>query len=46
MASYRPYRPAEGLAQAIQEVATWPDRYDSEVVKACVRLYRRGETGS
>jgi putative nucleotidyltransferase with HDIG domain len=45
MASHRPYRPAVGLAQAIQEVATWPDRYDSEVAKACVRLYRRGETG-
>jgi putative nucleotidyltransferase with HDIG domain len=45
MASHRPYRPAVGLSEAIQEVATWPDRYDPEVAKACVRLYRRGEIG-
>jgi putative nucleotidyltransferase with HDIG domain/PAS domain S-box-containing protein len=45
MASHRPYRPAVGLVQAVEEVATWPERYDPEVVKACVRLYRRGDIG-
>jgi putative nucleotidyltransferase with HDIG domain len=45
MASHRPYRPAVGLSQAIQEVATRPDRYDAKAAKACVRLYKRGEIG-
>jgi putative nucleotidyltransferase with HDIG domain len=45
MASHRPYRPAVGLEQAINEIATHPEWYDSEVVAACIRIYDRGETG-
>jgi putative nucleotidyltransferase with HDIG domain len=45
MASHRPYRPAVGLEQAVSEIATHPDKYDTEAVAACIRLYDRGETG-
>ena len=45
MASHRPYRPAVGLQQAIDEIATHPERYDTDAVAACIRLHERGETG-
>jgi putative nucleotidyltransferase with HDIG domain len=45
MASHRPYRPAVGLDQAIAEISTHSELYDSAAVAACVRLYERGETG-
>lgn len=45
MSSHRPYRPIVGLDQAIEEVSENPQRYDAEVVQACVRLYERGEVG-
>jgi HD-GYP domain-containing protein (c-di-GMP phosphodiesterase class II) len=45
MASHRPYRPAVGLDEAIQEVSSHPELYDDQVVTACVRLYERGDTG-
>ena len=45
MASHRPYRPALGLAKAIEEIASYPERYDPDVLAACKRLYERGETG-
>lgn len=45
MASHRPYRPAVGLEAAIEEIASHPERYEASVVRACIRLYERGETG-
>jgi len=45
MASHRPYRPAVGLQQAIDEIATHPERYDADAVAACIRLHDRGEIG-
>ena len=45
MASHRPYRPAVGLQEAIDEIATHPERYDADAVAACIRLHERGETG-
>ncbi len=45
MASHRPYRPAVGLDQAIEEISSHPEQYDSQVVAACVRLYDRGAIG-
>ena len=45
MASHRPYRPAVGLQQAIDEIAMHPERYDADAVAACMRLHDRGEIG-
>ena len=45
MASHRPYRPAVGLTEAIEEISTHPELYDARVVAACVSLHERGETG-
>jgi putative nucleotidyltransferase with HDIG domain len=45
MSSHRPYRPIVGLPQAIEEISSNLQRYDAEVVRACVRLYERGEIG-
>jgi PAS domain S-box-containing protein/putative nucleotidyltransferase with HDIG domain len=40
MASHRPYRPALGIDQALEEISRNRDvLYDSEVVDACVRLF-------
>lgn len=39
MASHRPYRPAVGLAEGIQELQERSRAYDPEVVETCVRLY-------
>jgi len=41
MASHRPYRPALGIAAALAEIEENQGRlYDSQVVAACVRLFR------
>jgi putative nucleotidyltransferase with HDIG domain len=40
MASHRPYRPAVGIKQALDEIAQNKGTlYDPEVVEACVRLF-------
>jgi putative nucleotidyltransferase with HDIG domain len=44
MSSHRPYRPALGLGNALQEISRSSGvLYDSEVVKACLRLLRKNE---
>ena len=43
MASYRPYRPAVGLEPALAEISTKPEKYDADVVSACLILHARGE---
>lgn len=42
MSSHRPYRPALGIDAAIAEIAGHPQKYDPDVVTACVRLYDSG----
>jgi len=42
MAEHRPYRPALGLDAAMAEITSHPDKFDSQVVSACVRLYEAG----
>ncbi len=42
MASHRPYRAALGLEVAIDEIKGHAEKYDAEVVAACVRLYEAG----
>ena len=44
MASHRPYRPARGIAAALDEIrAGRGTRYDQQVVDACVALFESGE---
>ena len=43
MASYRPYRPALGLATAIAEIEAHPEKYDPDARAACLALHSRGE---
>jgi PAS domain S-box-containing protein len=44
MASHRPYRPALGIAAALDEIrAGRGTRYDQQVVDACVVLFESGE---
>jgi putative nucleotidyltransferase with HDIG domain len=44
MSSHRPYRPALGLGHALQEISRSSGvLYDSEVVKACLRLLKKNE---
>jgi PAS domain S-box-containing protein len=45
MSSHRPYRPLVGLDKAIEEISSNRQRYDTDVVQACVRLYERGDIG-
>jgi len=41
MASHRPYRPALGVDQALEEISANRDKlYDSVVVDACIRLFK------
>ena len=41
MASYRPYRPAVGLEEALKEIEVNAGTlYDPDVAKACLRLFR------
>jgi len=43
MASHRPYRPALGLKQALEEITNNRGRlYDAGVVDACLRLFEKG----
>ena len=44
MASHRPYRPALGIAAALDEIrAGSGTRYDQQIVDACVALFESGE---
>jgi PAS domain S-box-containing protein len=45
MAANRPYRPALGLEAAIAEIAGHPEKFDAQVVSACMRLYEAGRIG-
>lgn len=41
MASHRPYRPAIGIAQALEEITKYSGiKYDADAVTACIRLFR------
>ncbi len=42
MAAHRPYRPALGLDAAIVEITGHPEKFDPQVVAACVGLYEAG----
>jgi PAS domain S-box-containing protein len=42
MASHRPYRAALGLDVAVTEVRNHPEKYDSDALAACIRLYESG----
>jgi PAS domain S-box-containing protein/putative nucleotidyltransferase with HDIG domain len=42
MASHRPYRAALGLDAAVAEVVGHPEKFDSQVIAACVRLHEAG----
>lgn len=43
MSSHRPYRPALGIDAAMEEIIRYSGiLYDAGVVKACLRLYNRG----
>ncbi len=40
MSSHRPYRPAPGIALALEEISKNKDiLYDANVVKACLKLF-------
>ncbi len=42
-ASYRPYRPANGIAAALEEIRRYKGtRYDPVVVNACIALFNKG----
>jgi len=44
MASYRPYRPALGVDAAIREIIKFKgEKYDPQVVEACLRVYNKSE---
>jgi len=44
MISYRPYRPALGIDQALEEISQNKGiLYDSEVVEVCLELFRKGK---
>jgi PAS domain S-box-containing protein/putative nucleotidyltransferase with HDIG domain len=44
MSSHRPYRPARGIDEALEEVIKNKDRfYDSDVVDVCVKLFRENQ---
>jgi PAS domain S-box-containing protein/putative nucleotidyltransferase with HDIG domain len=42
MGAHRPYRPALGVDAAMAEITEHPEKYDSQVVAACVRLHEAG----
>jgi PAS domain S-box-containing protein/putative nucleotidyltransferase with HDIG domain len=42
MGAHRPYRPALGLDVAMAEITGHPEKYDPQVVAACVRLHEAG----
>jgi len=44
MASHRPYRAAKGIEPALDEIESGTGvKYDPEVVKACLKLFREGD---
>ncbi len=44
-ASYRPYRPANGIAVALEEISAYRGiRYGPEIVDACLGLFNKGFT--
>jgi putative nucleotidyltransferase with HDIG domain len=46
MSSHRPYRPALGLNQALEEISRKRGLlYDAEVVDACIRLFQKSQAG-
>lgn len=45
MASHRPYRPTLGIAAAMEEIVSHPQRHDRRVIAACISLYEDGELG-
>ena len=42
MAAHRPYRPALGLEAAMAEITGSPEKFDPQVVAACVQLHQAG----
>jgi response regulator RpfG family c-di-GMP phosphodiesterase len=47
MSSHRPYRPARGVDAALEEITSHAgEKYDSDVVDACVRAVAHGGLGS
>jgi PAS domain S-box-containing protein/putative nucleotidyltransferase with HDIG domain len=42
MSSHRPYRPAFGIARAVEELGLHPEAYDPDAVRACVALFESG----
>ena len=42
MSSHRPYRPALGVEAAVAEIAGHSERYDPDVVMACLKLHESG----
>jgi len=42
MAAHRPYRAALGLDAAMGEITEHPEKYDPQVISACVRLHEAG----
>ena len=42
MAAHRPYRAALGLDAAMAEITGHPEKYDPQVISACVRLHEAG----
>ena len=46
MSSHRPYRPALGLDNALEEISRGSGvLYDSDVVTACLKLLRKNKVG-
>lgn len=45
MGAHRPYRPALGLDAAMHEITTHPEKFDPQVVAACVSLYEAVRIG-
>jgi PAS domain S-box-containing protein/putative nucleotidyltransferase with HDIG domain len=44
MSSHRPYRPARGIDEALEEISKNKGRfYDSDVVDACIKLFRENQ---
>ncbi len=43
MASHRPYRPALGTDAALEYLRSEPEKFDPDVLAACIRLWERGE---
>lgn len=41
ISSHRPYRPALGVDKALEEIQN-ADKYDQEVARACIEIFRRG----